>query len=404
MRQTLHSAMLLCLAGTLFGCDVRGLFGETFLSPPRPCGPGVPCPAGSSCDSAAGLCRAALDAAAPGCRDHGECGPAGLCRLDEDFPGAGLAAVGGCVPADRVCVINADRCMAGADGTPDRPLCEVQDAQARGGRCAFALVQPRADGRRYGPLRLTSGALAVVGPGRDAQRPATLGGIDVSGGASLSLVDLTVENPGQTAVRCSEGAHLQLRRAVVQGSGLGVEAYGCAELGVNASRISGNRNDGLHIEAAEWRVVNTLILGNAFDAGAAASGVYLKGGRGSFSFNTVVGNGRMGENGGGVSCTAGPERFITLSDSVIAGNQLGDLRSQLLGACRLERVVVGTDSVMGDGAIKLEPQLDPVTFRLTERSDCCIDRAQKDPMVQVDYDGTPRPQRAGHDIGFNELK
>ncbi|MCS6915196.1 MAG: right-handed parallel beta-helix repeat-containing protein [Myxococcales bacterium] len=403
MRWLGPSVVGLAVLSTL-GCDLRSFWGEAFLSEPaaRPCGDAAPCPAGQRCDAEQGVCREAVDLSPSGCRDHAACGPAGLCRLDESFPGATLAAVGACLPPDRLCIVDGDRCLPGGDGTSERPLCDPQEAAARGGRCAFALVRARADGRRYGGLRLLSGALVVVGPGRDA--PAVLGGVEVAGGASLTLLDVGVENPDRTAVRCGEGGRLTLVRVAVQGSDVGVEAQGCEQIVVEASRINGNRNDGLHLVAQEFRVVNTLVLGNGFDPGASASGVYIKGGRGTFAFNTVVSNGRMGQDGGGISCTAGPERFVLLTDSIVSGNGVGAMRTQFVGSCRPERVVVGSDALGAPGLIKMDPQLDPVTFRLTPRSTCCIDRAQRDPTVRTDHEGTPRPQGGGYDIGCHELK
>jgi hypothetical protein len=296
--------------------------------------------------------------------------------------------VGACLPAEALCIVDSEACRA----QPQR-YCELGEAARQ---CRYVLVRGRADRQRYAALTLGAGSLTLIGLSAEA----VVGGLEVAGeGTSLSVYDLTIERPTQTAVRCGSGARLALRRTLVQGSRIGVSAEGC-RLTIEQSQIRGNQNDGLDLLMGEYRVVNTLIAGNGFDPAALAAGVHIDVAKGTFSFNTVVQNGRKGQDGGGLSCN----RPADLTDSILFDNGTGPRGTQLVGACRLARVVVGSDTTPEAGAIKLTPELDPQGHQLTPASTACIDRAEPDRSVRSDYLGTPRPQGQGYDIGFHELR
>ena len=63
-------------------------------------------------------------------------------------------------------------------------------------------------------------------------------------------------------------------------------------------------------------------------------------------------------------------------------------------SCVLQQVYVGDEET---------PRLDR-QFALTRDSQCCVDSAQADATVSVDYDGSPRPQGLGYDMGCYELR
>jgi hypothetical protein len=393
MRILWFSLSLLVLGG----CDPRSLWGNAFLEAeedrrciddPMAC---APCD-GPGCEMKPPGVR---------CTRGADCPQSGVCRVDASYPGD--VAPGACVPADKVCVVDAAACpQSNRDGSAARPFCEPAEAV---GRCAIARLQPRRDGMRYGALHLTGGSLALFGAGR-GKAETTLNGASVNGmGTGLTLIELTVERgAGKDGVTCENGAQMHLKQVAVQGNEVGLITSDCGQITVESTLVSGNRNDGVHIGRGtrEYRIVNSLIVANGLDPAANAIGVYLDtGGKGRFAFNTVIGNGRRETDAGGVFCslTAG------IVDSIIVDNGSGARMTQLGGTCRLERVVVGTtDSTLLLGAIKVAPMLEPQTYRLTAESACCIDKAAADQAVLWDYEGTARPQRQGYDIGSHELR
>lgn len=353
---------LLWLGLALGGCDPRGFWGNTFVQED----PG--------CDAGRERCAmASPDGAGPQCRQHEDC-PSGLCRLDDDFAGAGTVDVGACFAPEQVCLVDARLCRVMDSGSKGRPYCEVGEAL---GHCPYIVVHARAGGAPYTALTVADGSVTLIGPGREAA--AVLGGLEVSGaGTRVTVQDLVLSNPAATGVSCGKGAQLLLRRSAVRDSAIGIDADQCGALRLEAVRVEGNQGDGVHLgPGSGYSIVNSMIVRNATATGT--KGIYFASMGGKFAFNTVAQNPQ-----GGIYC----DFPLDLSDSIVTGNGTGP---QMEGHCRPARVVTA------------DPGLDPQTFRLTDKSLVCIDRAQTDPAVKTDYFGILRPQRAAYDIGAHEL-
>lgn len=347
-----------------------------------------------------------IDGLCAACQKHSECSESFACNDGSglfDLPGV---EVGHCVPAERVIFIDAAHCPKGgmgADGTRAQPFCDLAAAVGRG---AIYVVLPRTSGT-YAAATFSDGKThVVIGPGRDTA--AALSSVAVTGtGTTLSLVDLALSGSG-TALSCTGGARLRLLRSTIQGSSTAIDSLGCDRLDLAESRVSRSKSVAIRLGGGtrSVRIVNSLLHDNlGSPAISIAASVSLL-----FAGNTLLNNGVMGQDGGAVSC----EAAVTLADSLIVqngrkngvdglGNPLG---TQLLGPCRLSRVVVGIDAagVSGRG-IPAIPDLDNGLKLLDTPNNtaCCIDKAQAC-EGSFDFFGGPRKQGEACDLGAHELR
>lgn len=370
------------------------------------------------CDS--GTCRP--------CQLHRECTDSGLCNdgsglLDATlFPGI---EVGQCASAAQVLFVDSEHCPpsgTGAEGTRERPFCDLQTAAAHG---RYLVVLPRPGPSQplpYPPLVLSDGIRrVVVGPGRDAG-PLLSSAAVSKAGTALTLVDLELDSPGSgAALSCTAGARLSVIRSIIDLSSkstVGIDASGCDRIEVAESLVTRSQGPAIRVAGTtrSYRIVNSLFSNNlgpsAIQLSAAASG--------QFAFNTLVNNGilsgPLAQDGGAVSCEAGAQPLLTDSMIVQNGRKPGSdgrgfpLGTQFLGPCRLQRVVVGQDAAASspaDGqAIAAIPDLDS-RLRLLDtpnNASCCIDKAGPCQDLPTDFFGAQRPLGKACDIGAHELR
>lgn len=338
------------------------------------------------CDARAGRCR--------GCRKHSECPGSSLCRYEAALPGP--VAVGQCFPVDAVAIVDAGACPGTGPGagTPAAPYCEVQDALDAGR--SLIVVHPQEHSAPYKPIQLFAGQALLVGPSRDAEPQAVLSGVLVSGaGTRLELRDLALRSGAAEQALLCKGAEAELTRAVVEYSQDGLVAADGCRLRVARSKIEHCARAALRVSVGSgYRVVNSLFIDNgvgftAQDRADLTDNVLdlssaLTDNR--FTFNTLLGN------RGFIYCRAGQ----TLRNSIVAGSSGGGPMPSPLrnDNCQLSHVFVGDEMGAALGS----------TYALSRDSRCCVDQAEPDLTVTTDYDGTPRPQGAGYDIGCYELR
>lgn len=343
------------------------------------------CGAGSGLACIGGLCQP--------CARHGQC-DSDVC----DRYAATSAGLGRCYTSDQVLYVDRAADCAVSDGSRPRPFCEPQDAVPRAVGPKFVIrVYPGT----YRSILVSDRAVFVFGEqdGSSALGDEDVGGPRVTGAHGRMVLDgLRIINFNNVA-RCDAGAELQLRDIHSNGTLNGVRATDCL-LFMDRVRINGVaftfdlRVDG----ATRYRVSNSYFLGPTLSAGV----IFSDASRGRFLFNTVVGTGENG--GGGVSCGATPR---LLEDSIVAENTTAS-GSQLVGACALRKVVVGSaDSTTDPGAIKLDPVLNPDSTLPDSPANaaCCIDQGDRYvSSLRTDFFGHPRPQGASNDIGAQEVR
>lgn len=377
----------------------KGQCGECRVQgPPSQCSD----PARPICDAAESECRP--------CQKHGECA-SGLCNDGSGLVDIEGIAVGACArPAD-VRNIDATRCpQSGADGTLERPFCNLGQALGSG---AYLIVQPRA-GQSYPPVTIGDGRRTViVGAGREQTTP-LLTSVTVTGSkTAVTLVDVTLASPSGTALSCTSAtAQLVLVRGLVQPSALAVDAPACEKLELSSSQIQRSKGVGVRLGAqARYRIVNTAIVGSGGPTGVQLA----SGASGLFAFNTLINNGAADQDGGAVTCELGSS--AVLQDSLIVQNGKSPrtdgmgrpLGTQFVGPCQLLRVVVGIDAAAALGpakAIAAIPDLDS-KLRLMDTPNnaaCCVDKIKDCQGLATDYFGGKRPLGAGCDLGIHELK
>jgi hypothetical protein len=355
---------------------------ELCPEPPPRCRSDADCadPARPLCDARLRDCR--------GCERHSECRVSQVCRYDAALPD--VVPVGACLPRELVAQVDGRRCTPGqTDGTLERPYCDVQDAVAA--RWAYVTVRPKELSTPYRPLTISGGRVAILGPGRDLEVQAVLGGLTVSGSeTAVLLADLAVQTSTDgPAVLCREG-QLTLFRTVIANSREGISSTDGCRLTIERSRIANIGRTALRAgTSARHRIANSLFVYNgreftAVDRANLADVVVDLGSNlmdNVFTFNTLAGN------QGVVSCRTGQ----VLKNSIITRRGASPFRNQ---NCAFPQSFVGDeDAARLDGS-----------FALTRDSQCCVDLAAPDPAIATDYDGIARPQGAGYDIGCHELK
>lgn len=366
------------------------------------------------CDG--GACRA--------CQRHGECEQSGICNDGSGLVEVTGVEIGQCLPREKVIIVDAVRCPAGgsgADGSAERPFCELDPAvKAAAGRGGFVVVRPRgAAGETYAPVTISDGKRTViVGAGREG--PPLLRGVAASGaGTRVILSDVSIGTlGGSAALSCTGGAQLSIVRGFVDGNGqtqLGVDATGCDRIELAETQLLRSRGPAVRIGAGtrSYRVVNTLITGSASVGPSAVT--IANGASGTFAWNTILNNGPMGSDGGAVTCEAPASPL--LSDSLIVQNGRSsrtDPRGNPAGTqftgCKLQRVVTGVDGAIFTGgpgaAIGAIPDLDS-RLRLMDTPNngtCCVDKGGPCDDLKQDYYGGSRPQGRGCDLGAHELR
>jgi len=329
------------------------------------------------------------------CREDTNCPLSNVCKKDEAISDTQIA-LGSCLQNNEIAYVNNTvACSAAGPGTVAMPFCELNDAVQKGGK---AYIQITGSATPYKPLVAAGGSARVVilGPGRDSAQPATIQGLDVSAGASVTLrgVQVAVVGGNFIAVKCGPSGTVYLREVFIKDSNEGVNAD-CTRFWMESSRVQLAGKNGINISGNTiYRIVNSVVMYSG--SVVYPHGVSLGGSSaGYFAFNTVTGNGK------GVMCSAGQR----LSDSVISTNQ----SAQVEGNCVESRVEKAVAVMSGSVASPMDPTLTQDT--------CCVDKASQTQVdadlklvmpaqisVKDDYLRSARPKGAGFDIGHKELR
>jgi hypothetical protein len=431
-----------CGAGhTCLGCAMPADCETRFPETPH-CGSSgacVACRTGepTDCDatSAAPVCDAA-SATCRGCQADGEC-TTGLC--DE--------AAGKCVPENNIIHVNATALGGlgcGTSANPCRSIGEGVDATVPPNRTWVKV----AAGTYTESLVLADKTVRVVADAGADVTPlltATACAV-VSGNSDVTLENLRLHDAGGGAggnadgVRCLLGAgaafpKLLLRNVVIESNqAQGLDLSACdvtldrsivrantgggihasmGKLTVTRSQIIGNGEGGVLLTSCDFSMVNNFIVKNGNSSGT-YGGVFVNmnppsgtaGGR--FEFNTVADN----QSGDGYSRGLRCEVTATLNfrNNVVYHNQ-NDPHPENFGQvsgpnCRWTYSDIGPGPMMvsGAGNVNLDPTfVDPSTADYHLAPASLVRNAGTTSDVLVDFDGDPRPQGTGFDMGADEV-
>ncbi len=333
------------------------------------------------------------------CIRHAQCA-SHVCDVYQDTD----RGPGRCIPEEEVHYVgregaDVETCER-ATGVRRDPFCQIRDAVSALGNKKVIRAEPGF----YLPFHIGSRAEVTLhgpaGEGGIAQvTEEDTGGSSVRGGANVVLDGLEIGKYSYGAgLRCEgAGTRLFVRRSqILTDTGTGLRTKDC-DLRLDRTLLSGLRG-AAELVNTKYRVENTVVTGVS-----EATAIRVSGGSGSFRFVTVFGNMQEQAIPGAFDCG---RTSVVLEDSIVFGNRLGPSGSQLAGACRLSRVVVGrTDGFVSSGAIRKDPVLKGHVLPRNETNlGCCIDKAKADPQIWTDYNGSPRPRGRGYDIGAYEAR
>lgn len=346
-----------------------------------------------ACDSSTHACR--------GCKTDGDCAT-GICRKAGDYPETspvpGLMT-GQCVAATDIAYAsnNGSGCSDTGAGTMTQPFCSVAKAMTAGK--AYINVLP--SGTAYPALSVTTGSVVLIGPGRDASTTAIFPSVTVNGTGSLVISGVRVAASATApagAVTCTGGGSLYLRDAVITNTpGRGIDAEtGCAKLFVERTRINNTTGYGIIVgntgaTVTDYRIVNNALVlcGSPGTGEEYAIKLGIKSSpTGYLAYNT------LNKNYKGLVC----DSDRTINDSIITAST-GSIDVSGCNASSQKNIVsTGVDLASGN-----EPKL----LDTANNAAKCIDKGMmptQPQVVQTDFYGTDRPQGAGYDIGYHELK
>jgi len=231
------------------------------------------------------------------------------------------------------------------------------------------------------------------------------GGILAAGTGAVSCARSEISDNGGDGITSPAGGTVSVTRSkIADNLGVGVVVPG-GVVTVTQSTVRGNSRGGVDVTNAEYRLSNNLLVRNgtptSLFGGVRISQIGTVGTH-VFEFNTMALNTTSPGGAAGVICNA-VTAPLAFTNSIVYGNGLG---SQVDGAnCNWSYSNVGPSSLPGASIIASDPLFvapSEDNFQLQATSP---DRDAADPAatLEVDIDGTSRPQGARRDMGAVEM-
>ena len=363
------------------------------------------------CDPEQNVCRR--------CEEHAEC-DSQVCDRD----------AGACIEQEQVVYVTTDG--SGAACTRAAPCGSIQAGiDATSESRAFVAVAP---GSYSESVTVSDKAFSMVAEGAELSPDASdVPVMQVSSGSQLEIEGLRLHGATGGAgdgLRCTAGGtpHISLHKVrldqnsrrgidtsscvitalgttIADNGGAGISADGGA-LTLERTTISENAGGGAELRRANFTLRNNFIVQNGTDAtsfgGVSITDALSDGIETAIvDFNTIASNESSGA-ASGVFCL-NVDIDLTLSNNIVYANSGGDPIGGNDCSATYSNIQGGAD---GDGNIDQDPLFadpDNGDFRLQAGSPC-IDAADPDASIDLDFDGTSRPQGEGFDIGAHEFR
>jgi hypothetical protein len=359
-------------------------------------------------DACAGTTPACIDHTCQKCTAHSDCTESNVCLLD-----------GSCADAAQVAYVGGSG--AGSSCTKPQPCGSLADALATNRplvtiRAGLITLAGTTTIRRAVTIFATPGA-TVFGDGRG-----DLIAIDTA--AEVRIYDLAISFAGTAAISVAPGSNVVLTRIKISSSSeVGIASSG-ATLTIAQSRISSNHDLGIVVSGGRLDLTQSTIASNL------GGGIFIKGADFNIANNVIAGNGSILAAAGGVNVgdimTAGAHTlaFNTIADNkykagfaaincasvlvplVFSNNIVYDNTApQVAGAnCAFTYSDIGPAGPLDAGNIDLAPMFvnPPADYHLGPTSPA-REAAEPAAMLDVDFDGDPRPQGNRRDMGADEV-
>lgn len=357
-----------------------------------------------TCDSASGLCTACSGAdvgacagvtpvcegtVCVGCSEHAQC-PSGACQIE----------TGACFET----VLHVDRGSpcAGADGTPELPFCEIQDAVAKVAQAEPTAIFVKGNTTPYttqvqiAPNRTV--AILREGNGVAKLEVGALDSVVINDGATAYLDNLQISKGDVTkGVFCTGGTVWLDRMQIIDRKGLGVEGAMC-KLVLRRSRIYLNLAGGMRLTGGTTRLENSFVVTNGGSFAANAGVVLNSGATFDALYSTIADNDGKAGVEDSLDCTGAGE--VSLRNSVVFGKS--DATSVGCDGASASNSVFDSDKLSGADNMVIKI-LDPDWFVNPEQGDFSVKAGTPledaalwktgDPVV--DFNGDARPATDG---------
>ncbi|MCB9567265.1 MAG: hypothetical protein H6710_08665 [Myxococcales bacterium] len=264
----------------------------------------------SACAGGTPICS---DGACVPCTEHSQCG-GGACNLasGECFGGDALWVDKGVAPSE----------CAAADGSQNKPFCEIADALAVIPAATPTLVWVAPAAEAYAvQASIEAGRVVAIrssGDGRPRLEVTDAEALVIGEGA-LALVDhLKIGYPATFRGALCLGGALWLDDSIVDHrKEIGVEGSGC-ELTLRRSLITSNLGGGIATSGGELHLENAFVVANGW-ASSAIGGLASEGGVIDLVYASVLGNEATGGVPASLVCSAETTGAITNSILLISG-------------------------------------------------------------------------------------
>jgi hypothetical protein len=227
--------------------------------------------------------------------------------------------------------------------------------------------------------------------------------------SSVSLVRASVTQSQYIGISASSGALSAVQSTLSGNTGGGISASG-ATVSITRSTITGNSGGGISLSSTPFTIVNNFIVQNGSPS-SLLGGIDLASvattGAHQLDFNTITANDGGSTVNSGINCGT-VTSAVNFDSNIVYGNTTSGGGKQLGGSinCTATYSDFGPDTVTGSGNISSDPLfVNAATgnYHLGSGSPC-IDVADPNATLDVDFDGDTRPQGSGRDIGADEYK
>ncbi|HEY5952145.1 MAG TPA: choice-of-anchor Q domain-containing protein [Kofleriaceae bacterium] len=257
-------------------------------------------------------------------------------------------------------------------------------------------------------VAINSQSVTLIGePGTTLTRPSNGVVMTVTGGADVSIFDLTIVGAAEKGVSADMNSTVRLTRvAVTSCNGKDHRAIEVknSTLIMTRSSVFANVGGGINVDAGSiFQITNSFVFRNGSDT-SMVGGLQLLPTSSTFNrfeFNTVVDNRATATAAGGINC----QTNIPAPNNLIARNYAGGhanlpTDNTSLSACDFTQSIKAMD--VADYAFVTPDGIGPWDYHVGAGS-LAIDRGVTTD-INIDVDGDARPQGTKVDVGADEFK